>query len=257
MTQSMLSQFPKLFQDQPAVPALTDEAVLEYLRTSGQFGALKAAAQRETLILQLCDRLEITVDDAALQASGDRFRHQHRLTTVVQMLEWLEAQQITVEDWAEGIRRQLLTELLQSHLFGESIDNHYLQNRSDYDRIALSQIIVATEADAIALLPSLQKHPERFAAIALEVSLAKDVQQTAGFMGVVYQTVLTPGVAEAIAPLSPGEISQPVIMGKGVHLFKLEKRYPTTLTPAVHHEMMALLLDQWLSTLPKTSTATI
>lgn len=244
----MLSQFPMLFQDQPAVPELTDEAFLEYLRASGQFGALKAAAQREALILQLCDRLGITVDDATLQASGDRFRHQHRLTTVVQMLAWLDAQQITVEDWTEGIRRQLLTQLLQSQLFGESIDNHYLQNRSDYDRIALSQIIVATKPEAIALLPTLQQHPERFAAIALEVSIAKDVQQTAGFMGVVYQTALAPGVAGAIAPLSSGDISQPVMMAKGVHLFKVEKRYPTTLTPAVHHEMMALLLDQWLST---------
>jgi len=90
------------------------------------------------LALGICDQLGISISDQELQAAGNAFRLEHKLLEASETLAWLSQQQITVEDWSQGIRVALLRKV-KEHLFGDA-DAHYMSNRNDYKRVALSQI---------------------------------------------------------------------------------------------------------------------
>lgn len=83
-------------------------------------------------------------------------------------LAWLQEQRITVEDWSQGIRVDLLTKKLKEHLFGDTVDAHYISNRNDYKRVALSQILVRELPDALKVAHALREENASFCALALE-----------------------------------------------------------------------------------------
>ena len=232
----------------PATP-IADMELLAFLRQTHQIAGLAQAAEQSVRIVQVCEHLGITVSEAELQAAGDAFRVQHRLTTVPQTLAWLQRQRISLEDWSEGIRCQLLTHKLQEQLFGESVDNYYLQNRKHYDRVALSQIVVSDLDLAQHLQKSLTVTPEAFCALALQYSILKEAQTKGGFMGVCYRSELAPELREAISDLEPGAIVGPIATLGSYHLLKLEQCLPTQLTTALRKHILNSMLQVWLTKL--------
>jgi hypothetical protein len=128
----------------PEISPATDAEILAYLRRSHKIAEIAASAEHEALILALCEQRSITVSEEELQAAGNEFRLKHKLLGASETLSWLSEQRITVEDWTQGIRVALLIKNLKEHLFGASVDGHYLSNRKDYRRIAFSQILVVT-----------------------------------------------------------------------------------------------------------------
>jgi hypothetical protein len=119
----------------------------------------EVAAQVEynALILKLCEKFDITISDEELQAAGNEFRRSHNLLSASETQNWLTQQRITAEDWTEGIRIKLLEQKLKEHLFGEQVDSDYLNNRKEYKRVALSQILVQDLTDALKFFTRYEK----------------------------------------------------------------------------------------------------
>lgn len=224
----------------------TDAEIIAYLRRSFKFGEFADLAERDAAIAKYCQEYEITVSDAEWQAAGDAFRLEHRLFGVAQTQQWLEAQRITLDEWSEGIKMQLLTKKLKEHLFGEAVDGYYLNNRDNYRQVALSQILVAELPKARELAKALREGKVSFCALALEHSLGKQSQQNGGFMGVRFVAELIPEIASAIATAKEGEIVEPIQTKLGYHLLKVEKWFPSKLTLAAREQIMTAWFDVWL-----------
>jgi parvulin-like peptidyl-prolyl isomerase len=119
---------------------------------------------------------------------------------------WLAQQQITVEDWSQGIRVSLLTQKLKEHLFGEAVDTHYVSNRDNYRRVALSQILVRDLTEAAKIAQALREEKASFCGLALKHSKKKQSKENGGFVGVCFLAELLPEIAQAISEAKEGEV---------------------------------------------------
>lgn len=230
----------------PEISPATNEEIIAYLRRSHKIAEIAALAEREALILALCEQRGITASDEELQADGDAFRRKHRLIGASETLSWLQEQRIAVEDWTQGIRNALLEKNLKEHLFGASVDGYYLSNRKNYKRVALSQILVDDLTDALTIVSRLQEDKSSFCALALEYSKGQQLKEKGGFAGIHFLSRLMPEVAQAISEAKEGEVIGPIETKLGYHIIKVEKWFPAELNESVREEILESLFQAWL-----------
>jgi hypothetical protein len=181
------------------LPPVTDADIITYLRRSYKIAELTALTKRDALVIAACEQFNIEVSDEELQAAGNTFRQEHKLLSVSETISWLSRQNITVEDWSQGIRIQLLTKKLKEHLFGDAVDTHYMSNRDAYRRVALSQIQVKELEKAQEVHRLLQEQQVSFCAVALGYSQAKQSKQNGGFVGIRFVAELMPEIASGLS----------------------------------------------------------
>jgi parvulin-like peptidyl-prolyl isomerase len=214
----------------PEITPATDEEIVAYLRRSYKLAEIAALAERDALILGICEQRGITVTDEELQAAGDGFRLEHKLLGASETLAWLAQQRITVEDWSQAIRVSLLTQKLKEHLFGEAVNTHYMISRDDYRRVALSQILVLNLTEAVKIVQALQGESTSFCALALEHSKGKHSRENGGFAGIRFLGALLPEIAKAVAEAKEGEVIGPIQTKLGYHILRIEKWFPAELS---------------------------
>jgi parvulin-like peptidyl-prolyl isomerase len=230
----------------PEISPATDEDILAYLRRSHKIAEIAASAEHEALILALCEQQGITVSEEELQAAGNEFRLKHKLLGASETLSWLSEQRITVEDWTQGIRVALLIKNLKEHLFGASVDGHYLSNRNNYKRVALSQILVDDLTDALKIASRIQEDKAALCTLAIEYSKGRQSKEKGGFAGIHFLSRLMPEVAQAISEVKEGEVIGPIETKIGYHIIKIEKWFPTELSESVREEVLESLFQAWL-----------
>ena len=229
----------------PEIAPATDEAIITYLRQSYKIAEITAQAEQDALILAVCSQLGITLTDEELQAAGDAFRLEHKLLGASETLGWLAKQRITVEDWSQGLRVSLLTQKLKEHLFGDVVDAHYISNRDDYRRVALSQILVRDLTEALQIVQVLRGENASFCALALQYSKGKQSKENGGFAGVRFMAELLPEIVKAIVEAKEWEIIGPVQTKLGYHLLRVEKWFPPELSE-VREQVLDSLFQAWL-----------
>jgi len=230
----------------PEVSPATDDAIVAYLRRNYKFAEIAAEAERDALILNICDRFGITLSEQELQAAGNEFRLEHRLLGGAETLAWLSQQRISVEDWSQGIRVELLKKKLKEHLFSDQVDTHYLSNRKDYKRVAISRIIVKNLTDALKIVQKLREEPALFCALALEYSNSQATKEKGGFAGINFLSRLMPEIKQAIFEAQEGQIVGPIETKLGYHIIKVEKLFPVELNELVRQEVLDTLFQGWL-----------
>jgi parvulin-like peptidyl-prolyl isomerase len=229
----------------PEIPPATDADIMAYLRHSYKIAEIATLVERNALILQTCACLGIMVADAELQAAGDTFRVEHKLLGASETVAWLTQQRISVEDWTQGIRLELLAQKLKEHLFGEAIDANYINNRNNYKQVALSQILVRNLAEAVKIARALREENASFCALALEHSKGKRSKENAGFAGVRFLADLMPEIVQAITQAEESEVIGPVQTQLGYHILRVEKWFPAELTESVREECLDSLFQVW------------
>jgi parvulin-like peptidyl-prolyl isomerase len=226
----------------------TNEDIISYLCRSHQIAEIAAMAERDALVLSMCEQLDITVSDEELQAAGNVFRTKNKLLGASETLAWLQQQRITVEDWSDGIKIALLTNKLKEHLFGDAVDAHYIDNRNDYKRVAISQILVSDLPTAFKLAHELRVENASFCALALSNSQGIKSQQNGGFVGISFVSELMPEIAQAIAKSNVNEIIGPIQTRLGYHIIRIEKWFPVELHELVREQIIESFFKSWLQT---------
>ncbi|WP_375443204.1 peptidylprolyl isomerase [uncultured Nostoc sp.] len=229
----------------PEIALATNEDVIVYLRYSHKIAEYAALAEHDALVLRICEEFGITIADEELQAAGDTFRLEHKLLGVSETLAWLQKQRISVEDWSKGIRLDLLTKKLKEYLFGDAVDSHYLSNRQDYQRVALSQILVSDITEAQKVTYAIRESNESFCALALEYSKGKQSKQNGGFVGIRFLSELMSEITQAIAQAKEGEVIGPIQTKLGYHILKIEKYFPTEFNES-REQILESLFQNWL-----------
>lgn len=230
----------------PEISPVTDEEIITYLRRSCQIAEVAAKAERDALILSICEQLNVTVSDEELQAAGDKFRLEHNLLGASETISWLSFQRIALEDWSSGIRVSLLAKKLKEFLFGEIVDNYYVNNRNNFRRVALSQILVRDLTEAQKITHAIKEEYASFCALALEHSKGKQSRENGGFAGIRFFSELIPEIAEAVSQAKEGELIGPIQTKLGYHIIKVEKFFPIELTESLREEVLESLFHTWL-----------
>lgn len=229
----------------PEVLPATDEEILNYLRRACKRSEIAYLSEKDAVVLKVCEQLGITVSEAELQAAGEAFRLKYKLLSVTETLAWFDQQKTTVEAWSEGVRVVLLTQKLKEALFGQAIDGQYMENRENFRRVALSQVLVRDLVNALKIVQALRENGASFCAIAIENSLGKQSKESGGFVGIRFLSELLPEIAQAVVEAKEFEVLEPIQTKLGYHVIRVEKWFPAQLSE-IREQILESLFQAWL-----------
>jgi parvulin-like peptidyl-prolyl isomerase len=207
----------------PEVKSATDQQIIDRLKHSLRYSEFADEVERNILIESICKQLKIEVSEDEIQNVGDAFRKQNKLYGEAETMAWLDRQRITPEDWSKGVYIQLLTQKLKEHIGGYNADALYMNDRENWRRVALSQILTGDLATAIKISESIREKGDSFCMLALEYSKGKQSKENGGFAGIRFVAELLPEIAAAIDQAPVGEVLEPVKSKLGYHILRVEK----------------------------------
>jgi parvulin-like peptidyl-prolyl isomerase len=229
------------------IQQVNDQEITAFLKETLQYKGIHQAVFSQRIIDRTAQERGILVSDAEIQEEADRQRRKLRLERAEDTLAWLQDQNIDSDDWELGIRARLLKQKLKEALFQADIDRTFNQNRLDFDKVRLYQIVVPYAPLSQELFYQIEEEELSF----YEVAHAYDVDQMrryrCGYEGLVSRRSLIPVLAAAVFSLPQGKLAGPVKTEQGYHLLLPEEFIPAQLTDEIRQELFDQLFKEWMS----------
>ena len=190
----------------------------------------------------------ITVTAEEINREAERVRRAKRLEKASDTMAWLEEELIDANEWEEAIRKQLLAKKLAEELFASEAEVYFNQNRVNFERFILYQLVVPYEKLAQELFYQIEEEEISFYQAVHLYDIDEQRRYVCGYEGEVYRWDYAPDLAAAIfrTPISVGELTGPIRSEQGYHLFRIENYIPAQLTQEVRQEIIDRLFQQWL-----------
>jgi parvulin-like peptidyl-prolyl isomerase len=220
--------------------------LVAFLKSAIQYKATCQSILHQKLIEQVAQEHGLRLSDADVQAAGEQQRLQLRLERATDTLAWLADQQITPQDWEQGIRAQLLREQLAAKLFAQEAERRFAENRLSYDRVVLYQIVVSQPELAQELFYRIDSGESSFFDVAYEFDQDPDRRQRSGFEGVIQRWQLQGAIATQVFNAREGELKGPISTNAGYHILWIRQFLPAELTEALRQEIIQALFQDWL-----------
>lgn len=226
-------------------------ATLEARFEEEKKNALRDLIDQSLLVQRGRDR-GVTVEADVIKRL-DQLRQQMNLSSMEELERAMAAQGISIEDYKENLREQLITQIvIQREVAGnvfvdaEKVRNYYLTHRDEFERpaqVRLREILVTTEGYKPSELPAREERVreiltkirkgEKFEDLAKEYSDAPTAQD-GGEMGYFDPDKLAPQIRDVVQKLNVGGVADPMLTRDGWLILKVEE----------HHEAGVATFDE-------------
>jgi parvulin-like peptidyl-prolyl isomerase len=223
--------------------------------TAQVIGALKQTLRYKSVNQDILHQMVVTdvarergvqLTDAEVQQAGEQQRSELRLERATDTLAWLADQQVTPQEWEQGIRDRLLRAKLAEHLFASEAEKRFVENRLSYDRVVLYQIVVPQLEFAQELCYRIEAGESSFFDVAYEFDIDPERRRRSGFEGVIHRWELQPAIATQVFNARVGELAGPIPSNGGYHILWVREFLPAELTNALRQELLQALFQEWL-----------
>lgn len=239
--------------DLQSVPALTlddrNVSLLEALhawKVSGQLERLLEQLVQDRLIAEEARREGLSISDEELQRAADAFRQAHGLHRAADTQNWFAERRLDVEGFQALVEMPLLRRKLAERVVGSQVERYFAENRVNFDRARLAQIVVEREGVAVELLTQLVEDGADFAALARKHSTDRATGQAGGSLGIVARKSLSPAVEAAVFGARSGDAVGPFKTAHGFHVLKVEEILPAQLDERTTEAIRERLFEEWL-----------
>ena len=202
------------------------------------------------VVKQAADKEDIELDPAEVDKSIEELRSVFK--TELSWVSKLEGEGYTEESFRRHVERMIASKIYLDRIRADAADvsdteleQYYRDNKNRLtlpDQVRVRQILLTwkpmgTQDDRAAIRKQMEpileraKSGEDFAALAREFSDDFATKTAGGDTGLFYRGQMAPAFEEAAFALEPGEISDPVETGYGVHILKFEERREPQLVP--------------------------
>jgi parvulin-like peptidyl-prolyl isomerase len=226
--------------------AISPDHFVAFLKSTVQYKAIGQSILYQKLIDQVALEHDLALTDREVQQAGEQQRSGLRLERAADTLAWLADQQVTPQEWEEGIRDRLLREKLAAHLFSKEAEKRFVENRLSYDRVVLYQIVVATAELAQELFYRIEAGESSFFDVAYEFDIDAERRRRSGFEGVIQRWELQPAIATQVFNARVDELTGPIQTSAGYHILWVREFLPAELTDALRAELLQSLFQEWL-----------
>lgn len=223
------------------------DEVVAGLKQTLKFRAVCESILHQKIIHQASTARHLSLTDQEVQEAVDRLRLEMRLEKASDTLSWLEKQGISPEDWEVGIRDRLLAKKLREHLFDKDVEQYFNENRLQFDRVLLYQIVVENFDFAQELFYQIEEAEISFFEAAHQYDLDVGRRDRCGYEGLVARQDLPATISAALFNTSPGELIGPVETEAGYHLMFCKAVLAGELTEEVRESILESLFREWLA----------
>jgi parvulin-like peptidyl-prolyl isomerase len=158
---------------------------------------------------------------------------------------WLRQQGVTSKQFEIWIDRELRVRKLQRSRWGKKLLSYFLQRKHQLDQVVCSLIYVKDKGVAQELYFRIAEEEQSFAEVARIYSQVPEAT-TGGRIGPIQLGDLHPSLAQMFYGSHPGQLWEPVEIGKWVVIAQLEELLPVQLDDATSQFLLNELLEDWL-----------
>ncbi len=226
---------------------ISHEKLIQQLKFSLQLSSVIESVARQQVIQKKAEEINIIVSDSELQKAADHLRIKNNLMSSDATWQWLNKNQLTIEDLEEFVYAQVFTEKLAQHLYAQKVDIFFAENLLEYAQAVLYEIILDDFDLAMELYYTLQENEMSFPEIARLYIQDPELRRSWGYRGKLSRTDLKPEISAAVFAANPPQILKPILIGKKAYLIWVEEIIQPVLTNDLRTEILEQLFSGWLN----------
>jgi len=218
------------------------------LKLTGQFEALLEQIVRDRLATLGGRKAGIKVSEEEVQERADHFRRVRGLHRASDMIKYLDAMRISLEEFEAFIADSLYQEKMMCKVCSDqAVQGYFKLNLPKFDSIEVSHIVLDSQSKAKEMLAVLREDPESFDEMAREHSIA-DTRERGGVIGKVLRGSLRSDVEAKVFNAAAGDLLGPFASGDRTtfEIFRVSAKHPARLDEDTATEVRRLLREEWL-----------
>lgn len=222
------------------------EEIVKFLKSKIKFKEMCVNILSQKIIEKTAEERGINVTIEEIEIEANRQRREKRLEKASDTVKWLGQEMLTPLDWEVGIRNNLLRQKLASAIFGNEVEQFFIQNKYEFDQVVLYQFIVKHEKLAQELYYQIEEGEISFYQAARLHDLDDKRRYKCGYEGLVYRWAILPEISVLVFSTPPKQLIGPIKTEHGYNLFIIEDYIPAELTSKRYEEILHNMFQQWL-----------
>jgi parvulin-like peptidyl-prolyl isomerase len=190
----------------------------------------------------------IQVESSELQAAADDFRIKHKLIGAKITQKWLDIHQLSLDDFESIIQLQLLSNKLQPVVLGDKVERYFYENKLDFDRVALSEVVLKDKELATELYYAIREGEIKFQDVASKYIEDVELKRKGGYLGQISRKDLNPQLLSVFSTPNPPQVIKPITTAKGHHLLWIDEVISAELTAEIRQNLEGKLFVEFLRT---------
>jgi parvulin-like peptidyl-prolyl isomerase len=173
------------------------------------------------------------------------FEKQQQITSIISRQNWLQNQDMTLEEMEDLAVRNLKITKFKTATWGNKAESYFLKRKASLDQVIYSLIRTKNQGIASELYFRIQEKEESFAELARAYSQGLEAY-TGGIMGPVPLSQTHPLISKLLSISKPGQLWSPCQVGEWIVILRLEKLLPAQFDEVIRQKLIDELFEQWL-----------
>ncbi|NJL63513.1 MAG: peptidylprolyl isomerase [Methylacidiphilales bacterium] len=228
------------------VLTVSEQDILYYIKLSCQMPAILDAIATRKILLDAALKAGIKLETDEVQQAADSLRLSNQLLKAEDTWEWLEKHYISLDEFEELAKTNLLSTKLADYLFTDKVEPAFYQNQLQYAGVVTYEVILDDEDLALELFYALQENEITFPEIARQYIQNPEIRRAGGYQGIQKREDFRPEIAAAVFAANPPQILKPIMTPKGVHLIWVEEIIKPELNEQLRIQILGDLFAAWL-----------
>ncbi|WP_414549674.1 peptidylprolyl isomerase [Anabaena sp. CCY 0017] len=220
--------------------------IIRSLKLSSQVPGLVEAIASQKIIQEAAQKAGISVTPEEVQQEGDNLRLTKKLVKAQDTLAWLEKHHLSVDDFDELVRNQVLTQKLADYLFASQVEKFFYQHQVDYVTAITYEVIFDDRDLALELFYAVEEGEITFPEIARLYIQDPELKCNYGYQGRRHRKDFRPEIAAPVFATTPPQILKPIQIQKKVHLIWVEEIFQPQLDEQLRQKIITELFSEWL-----------
>ena len=233
----------------PELNSISIPEIIQYLKLSLQMPSVLVNLVNQKIVEQTAERENINVAEDELQKAADRFRLENDLTSSQGTLKWLENNYLSVTEFEQSLKIDILSHKLAHHLFEDRVEADFHAHQLDYHQAIIYEIPLDNFNLAMELFYGIQGKELSFWDLAHKYIENDELRRHNGYRGQKTRSQLQPEIAAAVFALDRDRLPQvikPIAIGKKTYLIYVEEIIPPVLERSLRQKIITQLYEDWL-----------
>ncbi|QSJ15933.1 peptidylprolyl isomerase [Nostoc sp. UHCC 0702] len=225
---------------------ISTEDIIYHIKLSCQIPSILEAIATRKIIADTAEKAEIEVETEELQQAADNMRLANKLVKAEDTWAWLEKHHLSLDDFEEIVKTNLLSAKLANHLFADKVEPFFYAHQIDYSGAVTYEVVLDDEDLALEIFYALQEGEISFQEIARQYIQNPEIRRAGGYQGIRHRTDFRPEIAAAVFAATPPQILKPIITPKGVHIIAVEEIIKPQLNEQLRLQIIGDFFANWL-----------
>jgi parvulin-like peptidyl-prolyl isomerase len=220
--------------------------ILEQLKISRKIPEVIEQIFTRRIVNAEAEKLGIKVEIPELQEAADLFRANNRLISARITEKWLEINQLSLDDFETIVHLELLSDKLKQVVLKDKVEQYFYQHQLDFDRVVISEVILANKELATELYYAIQEGEVSFQDVVTKYTTDPELKCKGGYLGQIKRKDLNEKLRSVFSITTYPQVVKPISTTQGFHLIWLEEKIEATLEPDIYEEIQSQLFTEFL-----------